>query len=45
MGNGAGRMFGWAVEDAPAGAPDGQGAGVNAAEIFRLAGSDLPVVG
>jgi len=41
MGAGARRMYGWAVEDAPVRAPDGQGVG----GCRRERGSDLPVLG
>jgi hypothetical protein len=40
MGIGAGRMFGWAVGDAPVGAPDGEGVGGNAAQISQSSGKD-----
>jgi len=40
MGAGARRIYGWAVEDAPVRAPDGQGVGGNAALISQSWGED-----
>jgi hypothetical protein len=40
MGAGARRMCGWAVEDAPVRAPDGEGVGGNAAQNSQSWGED-----
>jgi hypothetical protein len=40
MGRGARGMFGWAVEDAPVGAPDGQGVGGDVAQSSQSWGED-----